>query len=121
MGMSTRSLLRARRRLRGEDGFTLVEAMAALSILAIGIFAVAQALTTGLKTTGLSRQKLAARSAVDMQMESARALNYDNLVLSDANPLTHATSSSDPDYWVNTVDQTYDPDGSGPIAPEPIV
>jgi type II secretory pathway pseudopilin PulG len=119
--MSSRSLFRARRRLQGEDGFTLVEAMAALSILAIGIFAVAQALTTGLKTTGLSRQKLAARSALDMQMESARALNYDNLVLSDPDPgLTHSTSANNPDFWVNQTTQTFDPDGSGPLSPEPI-
>jgi hypothetical protein len=96
--------------------------MAALSILAIGIFAVAQALTTGLKTTGLSRQKLAARAAVDMQMESARALNYDNLVLSDPDPgLTHSTNANNPDFWVNQTAQTFDPDGSGPLAPEPIV
>jgi len=74
-----------------------------------------------LGSTGLSRQKLAARAALDQQMEEARALNYDNLVLSDASPLTHATSTTDPDYWVNQTAQTYDPDGSGPLSPEPLV
>src|SRR5437879_11399926 len=70
-GMRTSSPMVARRfrnrlaRLRDEEGFTLVEAMAALAILAIGIFAAAQALTAGLVTTGLSRQRLAARSALD--------------------------------------------------------
>src|SRR5438445_5508288 len=108
-------------RLRDEEGFTLVEAMAALSILAIGIFAAAQALTAGLVTTGLSRQRLAARSALDQQMEDARTLNYANLVLSDASPLTHSTTSTNPDYWVDQNAQTYDPDGSGPLSPEPLV
>ena len=114
--------LRARLpRLDDEAGFSLVEAMAAITILAIGIFAVAQALTFGLGSTGLSRQKLAARAALDQQMEEARALNYDNLVLSDASPLSHATSTTNPDYWVNQTAQTYDPDGSGPLSAEPLV
>ena len=125
--MRTSSPIFARRfrnrltRLRDEEGFTLVEAMAALSILAIGIFAAAQALTAGLLTTGLSRQRLAARSALDQQMEDARTLNYANLVLSDASPLSHSTTSTNPDYWVDQNAQTYDPDGSGPLAPEPLV
>ena len=125
--MRTSSPIVARRfryrltRLRNEEGFTLVEAMAALSILAIGIFAAAQALTAGLLTTGLSRQKLAARSALDQQMEDARTLNYDNLVLSDASPLSHSTTTTNPDYWVDQNAQTYDPDGSGPLSPEPLV
>jgi prepilin-type N-terminal cleavage/methylation domain-containing protein len=108
--------------LRDEGGFTLVEVMAALTVLAIGIFGAAQAITIGLSTTGLSRQRLAARSGLDQQMEEARALNYDNLVLSDPDPgLTHATDSTNPDYWVNTGAQTFDPDGNGTLSPEPIV
>jgi type II secretory pathway pseudopilin PulG len=109
-------------RLHDEEGFTLVEAMAAITVLAIGIFGAAQAMTIGLSTTGLSRQRLAARAGLDQQMEEARALNYDNLVLSDPDPgLTHSTDPSDPDYWVNTGAQTYDPDGIGPLSPEPLV
>ena len=108
MGMTPSSLLRARKlrarlsRLDDEAGFSLVEAMAAITILAVGIFAVAQALTFGLGSTGLSRQKLAARAALDQQM-------------------THVTSTTDPDYWVNQTAQTYDPDGSGPLSAEPLV
>jgi len=108
--------------LREEGGFTLVEVMAALTVLAIGIFGAAQAITVGLSTTGLSRQRLAARSGLDQQMEEARALNYDNLVLSDPDPgLTHASDPTNPDYWVDTPAQTFDPDGNGPLSPEPIV
>jgi hypothetical protein len=54
-------------------------------------------------------------------MEEARALNYDNLVLSDTSPLTHATSTTDPDYWINETAQTYDLDGTGPLQPEALV
>ena len=116
-----RMLQTLRRRMNGEGGFTIVEAMISISILAVGAFAVAQAMMFGLSTTGLSRQKLSSRAAVDQQMEEARALNYDNLVLSDPAALTHSADTTNPDYWVNASAQTYDPDGSGPLAAEPLV
>jgi len=95
-----------RRRLNGEGGFTIVEAMISISILAVGAFAVAQATIFGLSTTGLARQKLSSRAAVDQQMEEARALNYANLVLSDSSPITHSADTVNPDYWVNANAQT---------------
>ena len=116
-----RILQTLRRRMNGEGGFTIVEAMISITILAVGAFAVAQATIFGLSTTGLSRQKLSSRAAVDQQMEEARALNYDNLVLSDASPLTHSSDTTNPDYWVDANAQTFDPDGSGSLAAEPIV
>ena len=116
-----RMLQTLRRRMNGEGGFTIVEAMISITILAVGAFAVAQAMIFGLSTTGLSRQKLSSRAAVDQQMEEARALNYDNLVLSDPAALTHSADTTNPDYWVNASAQTYDPDGTGPLAAEPLV
>jgi type II secretory pathway pseudopilin PulG len=116
-----RILEKVRRRLAGDEGFTLVEAMVSITILAVGAFTIAQAMLFGLGSTGLSRQRLAARAALDQQMEEARALNYDNLVLSDGSNLTHSTDPNNPDYWINQTNQTYDPDGSGSMSPEPLV
>jgi type II secretory pathway pseudopilin PulG len=116
-----RMLKKVQRRLDGDEGFTLVEAMVSITILAVGAFTIAQAMIFGLGSTGLSRQRLASRAALDQQMEEARALNYDNLVLSDATNLTHSTDPNNPDYWVNQVAQTYDPDGAGTMAAEPLV
>jgi type II secretory pathway pseudopilin PulG len=110
-----------RRRLQGEGGFTIVEAMISITILAVGAFAVAQASMFGLSTTGLSRQKLSSRAAVDQQMEEARALNYDNLVLSDSSAIPHSSDPDNPDYWVDQNAQTYDPDGNGPLSGEELV
>ena len=45
-----RILQTLRRRLNGEGGFTLVEAMVSITILAVGAFAVAQAMIFGLST-----------------------------------------------------------------------
>jgi type II secretory pathway pseudopilin PulG len=114
-------LEKVRRRLNGDEGFTLVEAMVSITILAVGAFTIAQAMMFGLGSTGLSRQRLASRAALDQQMEQARALNYDNLVLSDSSSLTHSTDPNNPDYWINQTNQTYDPDGSGSMSPESIV
>jgi len=114
-------LEKVRRRLDGDEGFTLVEAMVSITILAVGAFTIAQAMMFGLGSTGLSRQRLASRAALDQQMEQARALNYDNLVLSDSSSLTHSTDPNNPDYWINQTNQTYDPDGSGSMSPESIV
>jgi len=48
----TRRLRIRLRRLHEQEGFSLVEAMAAITVLAIGIFGAAQAMTIGLSTTG---------------------------------------------------------------------
>ncbi len=119
--MLMRTLTSLHRRLDDEGGFTLVEALVALTILAVGSFAAAQALSFGLTASGMSRERLAARSAVDQQMELARALNYDNLVLDDSAALTHSADTTDPDYWVDETAQTFDPDGTGPLDAESIV
>jgi len=114
-------LTRVAARLHEERGFTIVEAVASITLLALGGVAVAQSLVLGLETGGASRERLAARSIIDQQMELARALNYDSLVLDDSSPIPHSTDTTDPDYWVNQNLQTYDHDGASGDAPEPIV
>ena len=94
-------LRRVAARLHEERGFTIVEAVVSITILALGGIAVTQSLVLGLRTSGASRERLAARSVVDQQMELARALNYDSLVLDDASPLPGSTDTDNPDYWVD--------------------
>jgi len=110
-----------------ERGFTLVEALIAGLILALGSFAIAQSLQFGLKTTGLARQRAAADAMGNQQMELARTLNYGSVVLrddpSDANDLpSHSSDPENPNYWVtDSPVLSYDPDGDGPKAAEPII
>ena len=110
-----------RRRLNHEGGFTIVEAMISITVLAVGALAVAQSVTFGLESTGLARNRLAARAGLEQQMELARALNYDSLVLDDSTALTHSTASTNPDYWISSGSESFDPDGSGSMTAEPII
>jgi type II secretory pathway pseudopilin PulG len=103
---------RLQRRLADEAGFSLVEGIVGISILAVGLLAVAQAMTFSLHSSGLARQRLGARAAIEQQMELTRALNYTTLVLSDTDPIPYETDPDNPDHWVNETDQTYDPDGN---------
>ena len=112
-----------------ERGFTMVEAMVAGMILAIGAFAVAQSLQFGLKTTGMARQRAAAETFANQQMEQARTLNYSHVILfDDPNPAvtndlpSHNSDPTNPDYWVTDGPPlTFDPDGTGLLSAEPIV
>ncbi|MEX0984255.1 MAG: prepilin-type N-terminal cleavage/methylation domain-containing protein [Actinomycetota bacterium] len=112
---------RMRTRLSREDGFSLVEAIVGISILALGMLAIAQAITFSLHSSGLARQRLGARAAIEQQIELARALNYDTVVLSDSSPIPHETDPDNPDYFVDQTAQTYDPDGAGPLGYEELV
>jgi PKD repeat protein len=114
--------VRLHARLHDERGFTMVEAMVAGFVLAIGAFAVANSLQYGLYTSGIARQRTAAEQLANQQLELARALNYDNVILRNDVPIVHSSDPSDPDYWVNDgPPMTYDPDGSGGLSPEPIL
>ncbi|MEX0756176.1 MAG: PKD domain-containing protein [Actinomycetota bacterium] len=99
-----------------ERGFTLVEGMVAGMILAVGAFAVAQALGYGLTTSGLARERLAAQAGAEEQMEFARSLNYEALALNQdslvGGEVPHSANESNPDFWVDEDAQTYNPTGA---------
>ncbi|TMK29854.1 MAG: PKD domain-containing protein [Actinobacteria bacterium] len=123
-------LCRIHARLHADErGFTMVEAMVAGMILAIGAFAVAQSLQFGLKSTGMARQRAAAETFANQQMEQARTLNYSHVILfDDPNPAVtddlpvHSNDPNNPDYWVtNGPPLNFDPDGSGPLGAEPVI
>ncbi len=113
---------------RDERGFTMVEALVAGSVLAVGLFAIAQALTFGLNTSGLARQRTAAQTMAERQIELARTLNYDNVVLCGttecltSNPVNHSSDPDDPDHWIQDgTPPSYDSDGDGPLPYEPLI
>jgi type II secretory pathway pseudopilin PulG len=113
---------------RDERGFSMVEAMVAGLVLAVGLFGVAQAVTYGLNTSGLARQRMAAQTMAERQIELARTLNYDNVVLCGtaecltSNPVAHSSDPDDPDFWIQDgTPPSYDSDGDGPLSYEPLI
>ena len=92
------ALVRARRRLRHEGGFGLVELVIAMTILNIGIFAALGAFSNGY--VSLKRTKLITGAAVlqDAQLERFRALSFNSICLSDTSTTrpTRATPPREP-------------------------
>jgi type II secretory pathway pseudopilin PulG len=111
-----------RRLSRDEDGFSLVEALVAVFILAVGAFAVLQSLNFGLTESGVSRQRQTAEQLVNQELEQGRGLNYGNIGLADAGPLTQSTDPLNPDYNLSTDGLSYDADGAGgSVGMEPLI
>jgi PKD repeat protein len=97
-----------------EAGFSVIEAMVAAFVLAVGAFAVIQAIGFGLTETGLTRQRQSAESIMNQEIELARGLNYSNVGLAETPELLpKSTDTSNPDYWISSDGTQYDPDGTG--------
>ncbi len=89
LNMSTSSALSAGRR-QGRSGFTLLESVIALGILAFGILSVAGALMTSIKFSRQSRTLTQAMNLAEQQIELFRSMP-------SADVLTAAgTSTADP-------------------------
>ncbi|NLT05513.1 MAG: prepilin-type N-terminal cleavage/methylation domain-containing protein, partial [Solirubrobacterales bacterium] len=69
-----------RRRLRdGEDGFTLIEVLAALMLLGVALFALASTLDFSRASTSQSELKTAAVDRAQREVEAIRALPYEQV------------------------------------------
>lgn len=71
--------MRGRATLGRQDGFTLVELMAAALVLVIGMLAVLTVLNTGVSKTTLNRQRVGATNLARELTEAARIANYQRL------------------------------------------
>jgi len=86
------SRLRRRLLLRGDDGFTLIEAVVALAIAVIVFMALTFALIGGAHEVLLAQQNQQAGDVVNQVVEQARSINYDTLLMQDSD----LTNSLDP-------------------------
>lgn len=101
-----------RRLRRGEEaGFTLIEVVAAMSILAVGFLTLTTAATTGLRLVVQGRQRQVATEAVNARLEHLRNIPYVQVALS-SQP-SHSTDADNPDFDVNTAGTGYDYEGGG--------
>ncbi len=68
------------RRLHRNSGFTLIEIMIAIAIIAIGIFGVMSLVITVMKGNTLSKRVTTATTIAQNKMEDFKMKDYDNVV-----------------------------------------
>src|SRR5919202_189289 len=84
-------------RLRRDDGFALIELLVALTVLTVGILAVASAFTAGTASLRRASRETTAATLADTQMELYRALTYSAIQLdTTAEAATDTAYKSDP-------------------------
>src|SRR2546427_7000118 len=94
------------RRLRGEDGFGLIEAMLALAILFGTTLAMVSMAAAAFGPTALARQRQTATGLADQAMEQIRALPFDTLKRGLDN--TDLSNTTDPNIVKNCAGVTGD-------------
>ena len=106
-------------RLRSERGFALIEMLAAIVLINIGILAMLLALSSGVVTLRRSAQLSTASVVADKQIEQYRAMTYSSVYV-DTTSLTSTDSTyrSDAAYSATQVSQTCSPLVSA-VVPQP--
>ena len=94
-----------------EAGFTTVELMIALSVMAIAFFALAGALGLGLRQVTLSRQRQTATEIGNARIEHLRNVPYEAVALT-TQPV-HDDDTDNPDYFVSGDNTQFDVTGDG--------
>ncbi len=98
------------RRLRGEGGYALIELLAAIVMINIGILAMLLTLNSGMTTLRRSAELSTASALADKQLELYRALRHSSIYLDTASvAATDATYQADSAYSATQVTATCSP------------
>jgi prepilin-type N-terminal cleavage/methylation domain-containing protein len=89
-----------RTHLRAEAGFTLMETIAALAVLAVGILGAVTAFNSARTLSLISERHTAMEEIAQREIERIEGLPYDDIALSSS-PTT-STDPTNPDYYVVT-------------------
>jgi Tfp pilus assembly protein PilV len=97
-------------RLRSQNGFMLIEMLAAIVIINVGLLVMLLALNSGVVTLRRSAQASTASAVADMQLERYRAFTYSSIYL-DTTSLASvdSTYTSDSNYSTSQINQTCSP------------
>lgn len=110
-GASARwSWMRAR---RGDAGFTLLEMIVGITLMAMVAVGFAASVSMGFRTIALARQRQTASEVASARLEHLRAVPYEDIRM-DVKPV-HDPDTTHPDYYVSGSD--YDVSGDGDIEP----
>lgn len=88
-------------RVRSESGFALVELVAAIVLINIGILAILLSLNSGMVTLRRTAEASTSAAIADRQLERYRAIRYSSIFLDTA-----SLAAADPTY---TADASYSP------------
>jgi prepilin-type N-terminal cleavage/methylation domain-containing protein len=96
---------------QAEDGFTLLELVVAMSLLAIISTGFAYSVGSGFRTVAIARQRQTAADIVSARLEHLRNVPYDEIALNSA-PV-QSSDPNDPDSFVSSDGTSYDINGKG--------
>jgi Tfp pilus assembly protein PilV len=86
------------RLLHAEDGFTLIEVLAATFVLIIGVLGMLGAFDSAHKLNLLSERRTSMAHRAQLEIERLQATTYSEIALASAP--THSAVSTNPDYYV---------------------
>jgi Tfp pilus assembly protein PilV len=97
-------------RARGQQGFALIEMLAAIVIINIGILGILLALNSGMVTLRRSAESSTASAVADRQVERYRAIAFASIFLDTTSlAATDSTYQTDSAYSASQVSQTCSP------------
>ena len=97
-------------RIRSQQGFALIEMLAAIVMINIGLLAILLALTSGMTTLRRSAETSTAAAVADIQLERYRALAFASIYLDTTSlAATDSTYQADAAYSASQVSQTCSP------------
>jgi prepilin-type N-terminal cleavage/methylation domain-containing protein len=94
----------------GSDGFTLIELVVAISLLAIVVGGFVASLGLGFRTIALARQRQTAASIAEARLEHLRSIPYTQLGIQEV--LTKSGDPENPDYDLSADGSQFDVDGT---------
>ena len=111
--MADRAALDARSALAREDGFTLFELLAAITLLAVGLVALVSSFDHSRDLVSVAEKTEVASHRAERELERILSMSYDSV----AHPSTPATdpNSASPAFYVTGDSYRYD---QGPTGPE---
>jgi prepilin-type N-terminal cleavage/methylation domain-containing protein len=97
-------------RLRGQQGFALIEMLVAIVVINVGLLAILLALNSGMITLRRSAESSTASAVADQQIERFRALAFAAIYLDTTSlAATDSTYQTDGAYSATQVSQTCSP------------
>ena len=87
-------------RLRDQSGFGLVELLIAMTVMAIGIFALVAGFSSGFSAINRAGKTSTAGAIADQRMESYRRGSFSTVSVPSPNPEFPVTGSDGRTYWI---------------------